>query len=142
MMGPFPCVGDCVSDTQRFSLAFIEALPIRDGDLAIWHMPQLEAGEQYACKWLVADSHGEFWLACKYFAVRYRQDFHKPIARVVTIVSGDEGTFEPELAERLMNEMIELRANPPQRDDVIVFPDDLLTHAAIVAAIDGRHQAH
>jgi hypothetical protein len=140
MQGPFPCVGDCVTDRHYVSAAYTDSLNVRDGDLGIWFMPSLETGEQFACKWLVADSAGRAWLACKYFAVRYRPDFHKAVARVVAIVRGEPGTFNRPLARRLEKEIWQLRHAPPRRDDVIVFPDDLLGYEAIVAALDRRHQ--
>jgi hypothetical protein len=140
MQGPFPCVGDCISDEHRLAAAYIDSISIRAGDLGIWFMPSCEAGEQYACKWLVQDSAGRAWLACKYFAVRYRPDFHRAAGRVVAIVSGDRGTFDEPLAVRLSSEMRQLRASPPVRDDVVVFPEDILDLAAIVAEINRRHQ--
>lgn len=140
LQGPFPCVGDCIDDQQRLAAAYMDSLSIRSGDLGIWFMPSCEVGEQYACKWLVQDSAGRGWLACKYFAVRYRPDFHKAAGRVVAIVNGEPGSFDEPLAKRLAAEMAHLRASPPVRDDVIVFPEDLLDLGAIVAAIDRRHQ--
>lgn len=140
LQGPFPCVGDCISDEQRLAAAYIDSLSIRSGDLGIWFMPSCDPGEQYACKWLVQDSAERGWLACKYFAVRYRPDFHKGAGRVVAIVNGEPGTFDEPLTKRLAAEMAQLRAAPPVRDDVIVFPEDLLDLGTIVAAIDRRHQ--
>jgi len=140
MQGPFACVGDCICDRHRLAAAYIDSISIRSGDLGIWFMPSCEAGEQYACKWLVQDSAGRGWLACKYFAVRYRPDFHRAAGRVVAIVSGEPGTFDEPLANRLSAEMFQLRASPPRRDDVIVFAEDLLDLTAIVAEIDRRHQ--
>jgi hypothetical protein len=138
--GPFPCVGDCISDEHRFAAAYVDSLSIRAGDLGIWFMPSCETGEQYACKWLVQDSAGRAWLACKYFAVRYRPDFHRAAGRVVAIVTGEAGTFDEPLASRLSAEMAQLRASPPRRDDVIVFARDILEMSAIVDEIDRRHQ--
>src|SRR6185295_15957682 len=112
MLGPFPVVGDCVSDEECLSMAFIEEEAIRPGDLGIWHMPSLEPGEQYASKWLLEDSAGEFWLACKYFAVRYRPGFHVPVARVVLMVSGDPGSMDAELSARMACQIRELRTRP------------------------------
>ena len=140
MQGPFPCVGDCVCDQHRLAAAYIDSLSIRVGDLGIWFMPSCATGEQYACKWLVQDSAGRAWLACKYFAVRYRSDFHRAAGRVVAIVSGELGSFDESLAKRLSAEMLQLRASAPCRDDVIVFAEDLLDLTAIVAEIDRRHQ--
>jgi hypothetical protein len=140
MQGPFPCVGDCIADEHRLAAAYIDSLSIRAGDLGVWFMPLCEVGEQYASKWLVQDSAGRAWLACKYFAVRYRPDFHRAVGRVVAIVTGEPGTFDRPLAKRLAAEMAQLRASPPLRDDVIVFADDLLELSAIVAEIDRRHQ--
>lgn len=140
LQGPFPCVGDCIADEHRLSAAYVDSLSIRTGDLGIWFMPSCQEGEQYACKWLVQDSAGRGWLACKYFAVRYRPDFHRAAGRVVAIVSGEPGTFDEPLSLRLSAEMQQLRANPPTRDDVVVFPEDLLDLVSIVAAIDRRHQ--
>lgn len=140
LMGPYPCVGDCVCDEHRYAAAFVDSLSVRSGDLAIWRMPSLASDEQYACKWLVADSAGRKWLACKYFAVRYRADFHHAVGRVVAIVEGEPGTFDEPLAQRLNNEMMNLRESPPCRDDVIVFAEDLLDLVSIVAEIDRRHQ--
>jgi hypothetical protein len=140
LQGPFRCVGDCVSERQYVSAAYIDSLSVRDGDLGVWFMPSCAEGEQFASKWLVADSAGRAWLACKYFAVRYRPGFHQAVARVVAIVQGERGTFDRPLATRLATEMAALRAAPPRRDDVVVFPEDLLDHAAIVAALDRRHK--
>jgi len=140
LQGPFQCVGDCVSEDQRVSVAYIDSMNVRDGDLGIWFMPSQEQGEQFAAKWLVADSSGHAWLACKYFAVRYRPEFHQAIARVVAIVRGEPGTFNRPLSRRLAREMAALRDSPPQRDDVVVFAKDLFNHDAIVAALDRRHQ--
>lgn len=140
MQGPFPCVGDCVCDQHRLAAAYVDSISIRTGDLGIWFMPSQEEGERYACKWLVQDSAGRAWLACKYFAVRYRPGFHKAAGRVVAIVIGEPGTFDERLAQRLSAEMIQLRASPPVRDDVIVFADDLLDLTSIVAEIDRRHR--
>jgi hypothetical protein len=140
LKGPFRCVGDCVTDRHYVAAAYVDTLSVRDGDLGIWFMPSQSAGEQFASKWLVCDSAGRAWLACKYFAVRYRPDFHKAVARVVAIVRGEDGTFDRPLARRLAKEMAALRNSPPQRDDVVVFPEDLLDHDSIVAALDRRHQ--
>jgi hypothetical protein len=140
IQGPFQCVGDCVTDRHYVAAAYVDSLSVRDGDLGIWFMPSLPADEQFACKWLVADSAGRAWLACKYFAVRYRPDFHKAAGRVVAIVRGKPGTFNRALARRLAKEMADLRNAPPRRDDVVVFPKDLLAPGAIVAALDRRHQ--
>lgn len=140
MTGPFPVVGDCVGSEERYAAAMLEKLPVRHGDLGIWFMPSLPAIDQYACKWLLSVD-GEFWLACKYFAVRYRPDFHRPVARVVAIVSGDPGSFDPVLASRMAREIALLRAKPPRRDDLVVFPADLLDQSAIIDAIKGRHQS-
>lgn len=141
MLGPFPVVGDCVSDEECLSLAFIDYASIRPGDLGIWFMPSREPGEQYASKWLIADSAGEFWLACKYFAVRYRPDFHVPVARVLLILKGEPGSLDPELSARMAQEILALRANIPERADLVVFERNLLDHTAIVAAID-LHRRH
>jgi len=140
IQGPFPCVGDCISDEHRLAAAYTDALSIRTGDLGIWFMPSCEPGDQFACKWLVQDSSGRGWLACKYFAVRYRPGFHRAAGRVVAIVNGEPGTFDETLALRLASEMAQLRASPPARDDVIVFTEDLLDLTSIVAEIDRRHQ--
>lgn len=140
LTGPFPCVGDCISDRNRLSVAYIDVLSTRAGDLGIWFMPSCEEGEQYACKWLVQDASGRGWLACKYFAVRYRPDFHKACGRVVAIVSGDPGSFDEPLARRLSTEMTQLRASAPVRDDLIVFSVDLLDLPSIVAEIDRRQR--
>lgn len=134
MIGPFPVVGDCVMESERIAMAFIEYEPICHGDLGIWFMPSLESGEQYASKWLI-DSDG-WWLACKYFAVRYRPGFHVPVARVVMMVSGEPGSVDPVLSARMAAEIRELRANPVTRADLVVFPEDLLEQGDIVAAID------
>jgi len=142
LAGPFPMVGDCVCEQELRALAFTDELPIRVGDLGIWQVPNPDPAEQYACKRLVADGADILWLACKYFAVKYRPDFHKAVARVVAILSDTPGTLDPELSARLHKEMQTLRQQPPVRDDVVVFPVDLLTHEAIVAAINGRHQLH
>lgn len=136
MMGPFRVVGDCVSEEECMAVAFVEAETIRHGDLGVWFMPSLEPSEQYASKWLLMDGAGEWWLACKYFAVRYRQDFHIPVARVSVIISGEPGSLEPELSARLASEVRALRANPPQRSDLVVFAEDILDQSRIVAAID------
>jgi hypothetical protein len=136
MLGPFPVVGDCVSDEERHALAYIDHEPLRDGDLAIWYMPSREPGEQYASKWLIADSAGGLWIACKYFAVRYRPEFHVPVARVVLILAGESGSFDPELSAKMAGEIRSLRANPPERADMVVFHEDILEHGEIVAAID------
>lgn len=141
MLGPFSVVGDCVSDDERLAMAFIEQESIRPGDLGIWFMPALEPGEQYASKWLLEDAAGSFWIACKYFAVRYRPDFHVPVGRVVLIVSGDPGSLDPDLSAQMANEIRELRATAPQRADLVVFKHNLLDHAQIVAAID-EHRRH
>lgn len=138
--GPFPCVGDCISDGHHLAAAYVDSLSTRDGDLGIWFMPSQPSGEQYACKWLLQDSAGRAWLACKYFAVRYRPEFHKAAGRVVAIVNGGIGTFDDTLSKRLADEMVQLRAAPPVRDDVLVFSEDLLDLASIVAEIDRRHQ--
>lgn len=138
--GPFPCVGDCISNGHHLAAAYVDSLGTRDGDLGIWFMPSQPAGEQYACKWLVQDSAGRAWLACKYFAVRYSPGFHKAAGRVVAIVNGDRGTFDEALSKRLAAEMVQLRISPPTRDDVVVFSEDLLDLASIVAEIDRRHQ--
>jgi hypothetical protein len=140
LQGPFACVGDCISDCCVLSAAYVDALSTRAGDLGIWFMPSQPEGEQYACKWLVQDSAGRGWLACKYFAVRYRPDFHKAAGRVVAIVNGEPGAFDEPLSKRLAAEMTQLRASPPLRDDVVVFVEDLLDIASIVAEIDRRHQ--
>lgn len=140
LQGPFPCVGDCIAAEHRLAAAYVERLSIRSGDLGIWFMPSCEEGERYACKWLVEDSAGRGWLACKYFAARYRSDFHRAAGRVVAIVNGEPGTFDEPLSSRLSAEMAQLRASPPIRDDVVVFPEDLLDLSSIVAAIDRRHQ--
>lgn len=140
MLGPFPVVGDCVSDEECLAMAFVEQEAIHPGDLGIWYMPSREPGEQYASKWLMADSSGELWLACKYFAVRYRPDFHVPVARVLLIVSGDPGSLDPELSARMSNEILDLRAKAPQRADLVVFKENLLDHTLIVAAIDAHRR--
>lgn len=140
LRGPFPCVGDCVSDTHRVAAAYIDSLSVRNGDLGIWFMPSRSPGEQFAAKWFIEDSAGRAWLACKYFAVRYRPAFHHAAARVVAIIQGPPGTFDRPLARQLAKEMATLRAAPPQRDDVVVFAEDLLDHGAIMAALDRRHQ--
>lgn len=140
LSGPYPCVGDCIDDQDRFAAAYVDSLSIRDGDLGIWFMPSQEPGEQYACKWLLADAAGRAWLACKYFAVRYRADYHKAIGRVVAIVTGEPGTFDEPLAQMMSAQIAALRASPPRRDDVIVFAEDLLDMTSIVAEIDRRHQ--
>jgi hypothetical protein len=136
MLGPFPVVGDCVSDEERLAMAFIECETIRPGDLGIWFMPSQEPGEQFASKWLLEDAAGEYWLACKYFAVRYRPEFHKPVGRVLLILSGDPGSMDAELSLKMAAEISELRAHPPQRADLVVFKGNLLDHDLIVAAID------
>lgn len=138
LMGPFPCVGDCISAETRYAAAYMDSINVGAGDLGIWFMPSCEAGEQFACKWLVQDGRGSGWLACKYFAVRYRPGFHRAAGRVVAIVSGELGSFDTSLACRLAAEMRDLRACPPVRDDVIVFPYDLLDLHGIVCAIDRR----
>jgi hypothetical protein len=139
MSGPFQIVGDCIADEHRLGGAYIEdRMSIRTGDLGIWFMPSQPEGEQYACKWLVQDSAGDGWLACKYFAVRYRPDFHKAAGRVVGIVLGAPGTFDEPLSQRLAQGMRDLRASPPRRDDVLVFAEDLIDPAAIVAEINKR----
>jgi hypothetical protein len=138
IQGPFAVVGDCISASTSLSAAYIDSLPLRHGDLGIWFMPSLPPGEQYACKWLLQDCQETLWLACKYFAVRYRRDFHQAVARVVSIVSGEAGTFDVVLAERLSREMAGLRASPPARNDVIVFPEDLVKREDIIAAINRR----
>lgn len=140
LSGPYPCVGDCIGDENRYAAAYVDSLSTRAGDLGIWFMPSLQPDEQYACKWLVQDSAGRPWLACKYFAVRYRPDFHKAAGRVVAIVTGELGTFDEPLAKRLAAEMAQLRASPPARDDVAVFAQDLLDLTEIIAEIDRRHQ--
>jgi len=134
-------VGDCVSDEERMALAYIEHEPIHPGDLGIWFMPSLEKGEQYASKWLLEDSSGEFWLACKYFAVRFLVGYHIPIARVVAVVSGDPGTLDAELSARMASEVSDLRASHPKRADLVVFDEPVLDHRVIVAAID-EHRRH
>lgn len=134
--GPYEVVGDCISEHSTLAMAWIDVLPVRAGDLGLWFMPSLPVGEQYSCKWLLQDSAGRAWLACKYFAVRYRPDFHRAAGRIVKIVRGDPGTFNPSLAQRLRGEMLSLREAPPQRDDVVVFESDLLDRMAIVAALD------
>jgi hypothetical protein len=134
MIGPFPVIGDCVLESDQRAMAFIEFESLCDGDLGIWFMPSREPEEQYASKWLVM-SDG-WWLACKYFAVRYRPGFHIPIGRVTAIVSGGPGSFEPDLSARMAQEIRELRTAPPSRADLVVFPNDILDRAAIVAAID------
>lgn len=134
MKGPFPVVGDCVMDAERLALAYIDFAPICDGDLGIWFMPTRVPGEQYASKWLVQS--GGWWLACKYFAVRYRPEFHVPVARVAVMVTGEEGSLDPELSARMNAEVCALRSNPPEREDLVVFSSDILDHEKIVAAID------
>jgi hypothetical protein len=134
MLGPFPVVGDCIAESERLAVAYIECEPIRAGDLGIWFMPSREAGEQYAAKILV--DCGGWWLACKYFAVRYREGFHIPVGRVVGMIPGEPGSFDPELSARMTEQILELRANPPARADLVVFPMDILDLDEIVAAID------
>lgn len=141
MLGPFPVVGDCVSDEERLAVAYIEYETVRVGDLGIWFMPSLAPGEQYASKWLVQDAAGELWLACKYFAVRYRADFHKPVGRVVVILSAEAGSLNPELSAQMAEEIRKLRGQPPRRADLAVFETDLLEYAEIVSAID-EHRRH
>lgn len=141
MLGPFPVVGDCVSDEERASFAFIDYAPLSHGDLGIWHMPSQAHGQQYASKWLLQDSAGEWWLACKYFAVRFRPEFHKPVARVVLIVSGEPGSLDPALSMQMSDEILELRRSPPKRADLVVFRDDILDQDRIVARID-EHRRH
>lgn len=142
MIGPFPVVGDCVSDEERMSMAFIEyTSTLASGDLGIWYMPSLEPGEQYASKWLLIDQSGKSWLACKYFAVRYRPGFHVPIAKVVLIISSGLGSLDPELSDRMSSEIRDLRANPPKRADLVVFESDLLEHQQIITAIE-EHRRH
>lgn len=121
-------------ESERIALAFIEYESVRDGDLGIWFMPSREPGEQYASKWLVW-SDG-WWLACKYFAVRYKPDFHFPVARVARIVAGEPGSLNPSLSARMSAEIQELRASLPVRSDLVVFQRDILAHADIVSAID------
>jgi hypothetical protein len=141
MLGPFPVVGDCVSDEERLSLAFIECKSVRAGDLVIWFMPSRDDGEQYAAKWLLVDEVGGYWLACKYFAVRYRPEYHVPVARVALIVSGDSGTLNADISSKMAHEIQALRANPPKRADLVVFKEDLLDQEKIVSAID-QHRRH
>lgn len=134
-------VGDCVSDEEHLAMAFIEQESIRPGDLGIWCMPSLEPRERYASKWLLEDSSGEYWLACKYFAVRYQPGFHVPVARVVLVVSGEPGSMDVMLSAQMAGEIRELRTNSPQRADLVVFKENLLDHTRIVAAID-LHRRH
>lgn len=141
MLRWFPVVGDCVSDEERMAMALIDQTPIQHGDLGLWFMPSLEPGEQYAAKWLLADSGGDWWLACKFYAVKFRADFHVPIGRVSHIVSGEAGSLDPDLSARMANEIRELRASSPRRADLVVFAEDLLDQDRIVAAID-EHRRH
>jgi len=118
-------------------MAFIEyTSTLASGDLGIWYMPSLAPEEQYASKWLLVDKAGSEWLACKYFAVRYRPGFHVPIARVVLILSGGAGSLDPALSARMAHEIQQLRSDPPSRADLVVFSDDLLEHEQILAAIE------
>ena len=141
MLGPFPVVGDCVSEEECKAVAFIECEPIHHGDLGLWYMPSLEPDEQYAAKWLLADSSGEWWLACKFFAVKFRTGFHIPVGRVSYIISGDPGSLNAELSVSMAGEIHDLRANPPPRADLVVFAQNLLDQDRIVAAID-EHRRH
>lgn len=134
MLGPFPVIGDCVSEKECIAYAYIEYETIRPGDLGIWHMPSQD--EPYASKWLVQDSAGGYWLACKYFAVRFRPDFHVPIARVVEIFCGENGSLDPVLSASMTQEIVDLRSSPPRRADVVVFAHDLLQYEPIVTAIN------
>jgi hypothetical protein len=63
-------------------------------------------------------------------------EFHVPVARVVLILAGESGSFDPELSAKMAGEIRSLRANPPERADMVVFHEDILEHGEIVAAID------
>ena len=149
LLGPFRVIGDCLSDEETLMLAWADtALPIRSGDVGIWHLPTREPGpeppagaawvpqgEQEATKWLVT-VNGLDWLANKFFAVKRDPTYHVPFARVIALKSFPGLPLEhPEEWRRLKEEALELRANPPQRPDLIVFPHDLLSPAAVKAAI-------
>src|SRR5437773_1266093 len=149
LLGPFRVVGDCLSEEECPMFAWADtALPIRSGDTGIWHLPTREPGpqppagaafipqgEQEATKWLVTVD-GVDWLACKYFAVQRDPEFHVPFARVVALKPFPGLPLEdPAESQRLKEEARELRANPPRRPDLIVFPEDLLSPAAVAEAI-------
>ena len=149
LLGPFRVVGDCLSEEECPMFAWADtALPIRSGDVGIWHLPSREPGPQppagttwvpqgeaEATKWLVTVD-GVDWLACKYFAVRRDPEFHIPFARVIALQAFPGLPLEhPEESRRLRDEGLALRANPPRRPDLIVFPEDLLSPAAVAEAI-------
>src|SRR6266480_4669697 len=74
LLGPFPVIGDCLCEEECPRLAWADtALPIRSGDVGVWHLPTREPGpeppagaawipqgEQGAVKWLVV-VEGEGW---------------------------------------------------------------------------------
>src|SRR5947207_12834544 len=149
LLGPFRVVGDCLSEEECPMFAWADtALPIRSGDVGIWHLPSREPGphppagttwvpqvEAEATKWLVTVD-GVDWIANKYFAVRRDPTFHVPFALVVAVKRFPGPPLEdPAESRRLKEEALELRANPPRRPDLIVFPQDLLSPAAVKAAI-------
>lgn len=139
LRGPFRCVGDCVSEHEAYAAAYVDSLCVRDGDLGLWFMPCRPEGDQYAAKWLLADDAQRLWLACKFFAVRYRPDYHFAIGRVVAIVRGEPGTFDDGVSERMRMEITALRRSPPMREDVRVFQTDLTDRQAIVDELNRRH---
>jgi hypothetical protein len=137
--GPIRGVGDCVYPHAEVPALFWvdTALPPRHGALMLWYMPEQLAGEQTLGKWfLIVD--GQQWIACKYFAARRCPGWHVAAGRVVAELRGPIGMknpVNPELSAQLAEEMRELRANPPRRPDLVVFPRDLIDHCEIAAAI-------
>lgn len=118
------------------AIAFIDHETVHHGDLVVWKMPSLELADQFATKWLLADSAGDWWLACKFYAVRYRAGFHVPVARVVRILAGERGSMDLELSMRMSEEIRALRASPAVRSDLVVFDTDILDRDLIVQAIE------
>jgi hypothetical protein len=137
-------VGDCLfPHGERFGFFFIDrALPIRPGDAGDWEIPALPERQRFGnAKWLI-DVDGVEWLACKYFATRRS---HYQVARGRIVAHALFPAFwrflrpiNNESAE-LMKQMADLRADPPSRPDVVVFPEDLVDHDAIWETIR-RHR--
>jgi hypothetical protein len=143
LIGPLYGVGDCIFDHEEVASWnwFDRNLPPRSGDVVLWYasdepMPPehdrpkdwIPQGEVELTKWLYVID-GVEWIVCKYHACKRDPRFHTPFARRVAEVRcppGSELLFRAD-AHALAEHIRELRANPPLRPDVVVFPEGLFS---------------
>jgi hypothetical protein len=143
LVGPLLGVGDCIFDgAEVLSYAWFDrTLPVRSGDLVLWYasdepMPAeherpadwIPQGECELTKWLEV-VNGVEWIFCKYWACKRDPRFHTPFARCVAQMFYPPGSRMRyrDKAHAVTEHARELRANPPRRSDVVVFPEDLFS---------------